>query len=128
AAAKDKKEPKAETKTTARTKTTAKASTSSDDTASRRPGGDWFPSTTETPATTTTTTTVTTPTVTPTTTTPTGPAGVSGVDGPVDPYGSSTDGPGEGADKKAEFFANVGQQQLASGDTAGAAASFKKAL
>jgi Tfp pilus assembly protein PilF len=64
-------------------------------------------------------------------TTPPAPTGVSGVDGPQDPYGGGTDTPpadGAGADKKAEFFANVGQQQLASGDTAGAAASFKKAL
>jgi serine/threonine protein kinase len=97
--------------------------TGGDDTASRRPGGDWFSSGTSK---------ATTPTPTPATTTivtpPTTPTGVSGVDGPQDPYGGG-EPPGEAApEKKAEFFANVGQQQLASGDTAGAAASFKKAL
>jgi serine/threonine protein kinase len=113
-------EPKATAKTD--TKKTTKGKTPEGDTASRRPGGDWFPTTTNsTPP----TTTVVTP---PTTTKPTG---VSGVDGPQDPYGGGNDTPPDdsaGADKKAEFFANVGQQQLASGDTAGAAASFKKAL
>ena len=57
--------------------------------------------------------------------------GVSGHDGPVDPYGGGTDTPpsdGAAPEKKAEFFANLGKQQLASGDTAGAASSFKKAL
>jgi Tfp pilus assembly protein PilF len=55
---------------------------------------------------------------------------VSGVDGPLDPYGGNEAPPADGAsaDKKAEFYANVGDQQLGSGDTAGAAASFKKAL
>ena len=97
-----------------------------EDTASRRPGGDWFPAT---PTTTTppTTTVVTPPTTTTTSTTP-GRGGVSGAGGPQDPYGNPSDTPAEGSDKKAEFYANVGQQQLASGDTAGAAASFKKAL
>jgi hypothetical protein len=100
----------------------------SDDTASRRPGGDWFgPSTTTTNA--TTTAPPTTTVVTPPTNTTTGPTGVSGAGGPEDPYGPSPETPSaDGADKKAEFYANVGQQQLASGDTAGAAASFKKAL
>jgi hypothetical protein len=60
-----------------------------------------------------------------------GKNGVSGADGPQDPYsaGDATD-PGDGAapEKKAEFYANLGAQQLGSGDTAGAAASFKKAL
>jgi len=96
-----------------------------DDTASRRPGGAWFPTTTNASTTPTTTTVVTPTTTTPTTT------GVSGVDGPQDPYGTSSDTPppdGAGADKKAEFYANVGEQQLGGGDTAGAAASFKKAL
>jgi len=50
-------------------------------------------------------------------------------DTPKDPYGSD-DAPSDGVtpEKKAEFFANVGAQQLISGDTAGAAANFKKAL
>jgi serine/threonine-protein kinase len=58
--------------------------------------------------------------------------GVSG--NPVDPYDTGkttepTPDPGETAPpgKKAEFYANLGQQQLASGDIANAAASFKKA-
>jgi len=62
--------------------------------------------------------------------------GVSGVDGPEDPYGTGGGGgtdeppPSEGAsvEQKATFFANLGTQQLASGDTSNAAASFKKAL
>ncbi|HEX4456285.1 MAG TPA: protein kinase [Kofleriaceae bacterium] len=54
--------------------------------------------------------------------------GVSGGDVPVDPYNSTpaTTDSGDG-DKKAEFYANMGEQQLASSDTAGAAASFQKA-
>jgi len=50
-------------------------------------------------------------------------------DGPKDPYGGD-DAPSDGVapEKKAEFFANVGAQQLINGDTAGAAANFKKAL
>jgi hypothetical protein len=54
--------------------------------------------------------------------------------GPQDPYGTgggtepATNDPGASPDKKAEFYASLGQQQLASSDTAGAAASFKKAL
>jgi serine/threonine protein kinase len=60
------------------------------------------------------------------------PPGVSGADAPQDPYGTggvATD-PGDGAapDKKAEFYASLGQSQLNAGDTAGAAANFKKAL
>jgi hypothetical protein len=110
----------------------SKVTTSSDDAASRRPtGGGWF----DPPATTPTTTPDPTPTITPTPTpTPTPdpqPTGVSGTAGPVDPYGGGGDAPpsdGASPDKKAEFFANLGKQQLASGDTAGAAASFKKAL
>ena len=57
-----------------------------------------------------------------------------GKDGPVDPYDTDAPTPALGGDtaaapeKKAEFFANLGKQQLASGDTVGAAASFKKAL
>ncbi len=59
------------------------------------------------------------------------PTGVSGADGPQDPYGGGPAAdPGDGAspEKKAEFYANLGESQLNSGDTAGAAASFKKAL
>ncbi|HEY4239696.1 MAG TPA: protein kinase, partial [Kofleriaceae bacterium] len=49
--------------------------------------------------------------------------------GPSDPYGAGDPAPaGDGGDKKSEFFANLGQQQLDSGDTVAAAASFKKAL
>jgi serine/threonine-protein kinase len=92
-----------------------------DDLAKRRPGG---PNTTTTnPTTTTVTTTVVQPK-------DTSKPGVSGADGPQDPYGGGgVSDPGDGAapDKKAEFYANLGGQQLASGDTAGAAASFKKA-
>jgi serine/threonine-protein kinase len=57
--------------------------------------------------------------------------GVSGAEGPQDPYGGGgASDPGDGAppEKKAEFFANLGESQLASGDTAGAASSFKKAM
>ncbi len=53
--------------------------------------------------------------------------GISGADGPVDPYAPAdapSDAPG---DKKAEFYANLGSQQFGSGDTAAAAASFKRA-
>ena len=60
-----------------------------------------------------------------------GPVGPSGVDGPVDPYGGGIDTPpadGAPSDKKAEFYANLGSSQLINGDTAGAAANFKKAL
>ena len=65
-----------------------------------------------------------------------GGGGVSGVDGPEDPYGTGGTGgttdtpPTEGAsvEQKATFFANLGTQQLASGDASNAAASFKKAL
>jgi eukaryotic-like serine/threonine-protein kinase len=113
---------KTDTKGSAKTDAKKSAKPGSDDASSRRPGGDWFPSPTNgTPPTTTV--------VTPPATTPK-PTGVSGVDGPQDPYGGGEAPPDDnaGADKKAEFFANVGQQQLASGDTAGAAASFKKAL
>ena len=53
--------------------------------------------------------------------------GISGADGPVDPYApvdAPADAPG---DRKAEFYANLGSQQLGSGDTVAAAASFKRA-
>jgi hypothetical protein len=54
--------------------------------------------------------------------------GVSGTDSPQDPYGTP-DTPGVGGpEKQAEFFSSLGAQQLASGDTVNAAASFKKAL
>ncbi len=68
---------------------------------------------------------------------PAGGGGVSGVDGPEDPYGggggaSAPDSPppteGGSVEQKATFFANLGTQQLASGDTSNAAASYKKAL
>ncbi|HET7501805.1 MAG TPA: protein kinase [Kofleriaceae bacterium] len=50
-------------------------------------------------------------------------------DNPKDPYGGD-EPPSDGVspERKAEFFANLGSQQLAGGDTAGAAANFKKAL
>jgi Tetratricopeptide repeat len=60
-----------------------------------------------------------------------GSTGVSGTDGPLDPYnqgGVSDPGDAAAPEKKAEFYASLGAQQLASSDTAGAAASFKKAL
>jgi serine/threonine protein kinase len=68
-------------------------------------------------------------------TAPSGPRPPSLTNGPSDPYGAgaseeppaSADGGGS-PEKKAEFFANLGSQQLASGDTAGAASNFKKAL
>jgi hypothetical protein len=107
----------------------------------RRPKGpDWFGGggggdTTPTNTTPTNTTpTNTTPTnTTPTNTTPTNTGtgtGVSGADGPADPYGDVDAPPTDDAapEKKAEFFSNLGKTQLASGDVAGAAASFKKAL
>jgi serine/threonine protein kinase len=59
-----------------------------------------------------------------------GTPGVSGTDGPLDPYGGGNDTPpadSAAPERKAEFFANLGTQQLISGDTAGAAANFKKA-
>jgi serine/threonine-protein kinase len=60
-----------------------------------------------------------------------GSGGVSG--GPQDPYGGGgTDVPpptdGAPVEKKAEFYANLGTQQLGGGDTTSAASSFKKAL
>ncbi len=48
---------------------------------------------------------------------------------PQDPYGDSTDVPADASPtQKAEALATIGQQQLGNNDTAGAAASFKKAL
>jgi hypothetical protein len=59
-----------------------------------------------------------------------GPSAPSVTDNPQDPYGADTAAPSDGVapEKKAEFFANLGGQQLISGDTAGAAANFKKAI
>jgi serine/threonine-protein kinase len=58
------------------------------------------------------------------------PATPSLTDTPKDPYTSGDDASSDGAtpEKKAEFFANLGSQQLIGGDTAGAAANFKKAI
>jgi hypothetical protein len=57
------------------------------------------------------------------------PAAPSLTDNPKDPYGGDdTASDGVAPEKKAEFFANLGAQQLIGGDTAGAAANFKKAL
>ena len=93
------------------------------------PGGDGFlPPGTDRVTPTPITPTPITPT--PITPTPTPPTGVSGVDGPLDPYGTGGDPPAaeQTAEQKAAFFAGLGAQQLSSGDTASAAASFKKAL
>jgi hypothetical protein len=81
----------------------------------------------------------TTPTPTPTPTpvvippandTGSGSGGISGT--PLDPYGGGTDTPpasdGAPVEKKAEFYSNLGTQQLGAGDTTSAASSFKKAL
>jgi Tetratricopeptide repeat len=116
----------------------------SEEPAFRRPGGGTTPPPTGTSTTGTsptgTTPTGTTPTGTgSTTTTGTSPTGTSPpkdqptiTDGPTDPYEEKPPEPsGETAatpEKKAEFFANLGAQQLASGDTANAASNFKKAL
>jgi hypothetical protein len=115
--------------------TTTTPKTMTDDISSRRPtGGGWFDTATNNTTTTTNPTTTTTTTTSNPTTTNNGTGSVSGGGGPVDPYGGggedTTTPPPDGAsaDKKAEFFANVGQQQLASGDLTGAAASYKKAL
>jgi len=58
-----------------------------------------------------------------------GPKPPSLTDSPKDPYGGD-EAPSDGVapEKKAEFFANLGAQQLINGDTAGAAANYKKAL
>jgi eukaryotic-like serine/threonine-protein kinase len=58
------------------------------------------------------------------------PSAPSLTDSPKDPYGAGDEAPSDGVapEKKAEFFANLGGQQLIGGDTAGAAANFKKAL
>jgi len=115
-----------------RTTTTAKvASTSStpktgefgllpaEDPVFRRPGGDTAPRDT-TPTTTTSSTTQAKTS---------DPSGVSGAEGPLDPYGASDPAPtGGNPEQKATFFANLGTQQLLSGDTGNAAANFKKAI
>jgi hypothetical protein len=133
--------PKTTTTTTPKTTTTTSKTTSPktnvdpEDTAGRRPGGDWFATTPTTTTPTNTTPAVTTPAVTtpavttPAVTTPP-PTGVSGADGPLDPYGAdpATASDASGPEKKADFFANLGQQRLASNDTTGAAANFMKAL
>jgi serine/threonine-protein kinase len=49
-------------------------------------------------------------------------------DSPKDPYGEAAPADGAPPERKADFFANLGGQQLIGGDTAGAAASFQKAL
>ncbi|HEX8110312.1 MAG TPA: tetratricopeptide repeat protein, partial [Kofleriaceae bacterium] len=60
--------------------------------------------------------------------TPARPSAPSLTDSPKDPYGDDAPAAGAPPDRKAEFFANLGGQQLIGGDTAGAAASFQKAL
>ena len=60
--------------------------------------------------------------------TPARPAAPSLTDSPKDPYGEDAPADGAPPERKAEFFANLGGQQLIGGDTAGAAASFQKAL
>jgi len=68
--------------------------------------------------------------ITPPTNTGSGSTGVNG--GPQDPYGNGGGDPpptdGAPVEKKAEFYANLGTQQLGNGDTTSAASSFKKAL
>ncbi|MFN0253069.1 MAG: protein kinase domain-containing protein [Kofleriaceae bacterium] len=62
-------------------------------------------------------------------TTPPKPPGLT--DNPEDPYGPPDEPPPSesgSSETKAAFFANLGTQQLGSGDTASAAASFKKAI
>ncbi len=56
--------------------------------------------------------------------------GPSGKDTPQDPYGGElpSQPAGDPPADKASFFANLGTQQLMSGDTSAAAGSFKKAL
>jgi predicted Zn-dependent protease len=49
-------------------------------------------------------------------------------DSPKDPYGEDAPADGAPPERKADFFASLGGQQLNGGDTAGAAASFQKAL
>jgi eukaryotic-like serine/threonine-protein kinase len=96
-----------------------------DDPSLRRPGG--APPSAPRPQ-------VTQPLPTPPPTPKAPPPGVSGAEGPQDPYNVSgtvaAADPGDSAapDKKAEFYASLGQSQLGAGDTAGAAANFKKAV
>jgi tRNA A-37 threonylcarbamoyl transferase component Bud32 len=106
--------------------TTSARTPSTDDGSPRRPGGGgWFDTPAAAPS-----PTVVSPPPTPTPTPTPQPSGVSGTDGPVDPYGGGDVTPSDGTspEKKAEFFASLGKQQLAQGDAAGAAASFKKAI
>ncbi|HEX3481496.1 MAG TPA: protein kinase [Kofleriaceae bacterium] len=60
--------------------------------------------------------------------TPARAAAPSLTDSPKDPYGEDAPGDSAPPERKAEFFANLGGQQLIGGDTAGAAGSFQKAL
>ncbi len=97
----------------------------------RRPGGTTTGTTTTGTSTGTTGTTTTVTGVAPvgTTVKKDEPKGVT--DGPKDPYDDGGEPPSEDSaspEKKAEFFANLGSQQLASGDMTTAASSFKKAL
>nr|HEX4319037.1 protein kinase [Kofleriaceae bacterium] len=57
---------------------------------------------------------------------PPGHPGVSG-NGPLDPYGEGSAKPDDSTATKADFYANLGTQQLGNGDIASAAVSFKKA-
>jgi len=82
----------------------------------------------------------TTPRVTPPPANDPSSGGPSGMEGPEDPYGTggggniptvitnTSDAPPASGDQKAGFYAQLGNSQLANGDTAGAAANFKKAL
>jgi serine/threonine protein kinase len=89
------------------------------DPSARRPGGGG--------GTTTPVTTPPPPPPPPTSTPDAGVAGPSGTDNPIDPYGGGEPPDTAPPEKRAEFYAAQGQQQLGSGDTASAAASFKKA-
>jgi serine/threonine protein kinase len=60
-----------------------------------------------------------------------GAGGVSGAQGPEDPYGADPNAeppPDAPAERRAEYYANQGQQQLYNGDNANAAANFKRAM
>ncbi len=56
------------------------------------------------------------------------PVAPSLTDMPKDPYGEDPPADAVAPEKKAEFFANLGTQQLIGSDTTGAASNFKKAL
>jgi serine/threonine-protein kinase len=101
-----------------------------DDPSKRRPGGGGTTTSTGSGSGSSTTTTTTVVPTNTNTSKGSGSTGVSGAGGPVDPYGNDgPSDPGDGAppEKKAEYFANLGQQQLIGGDTANAAANFKRA-